>query len=92
MLRQIEEQRVEKYKEIEKIKEKHNNKVAHLREKFGMAQIEYEKNLKMMNMCIEDLKLQNMDLQKELSDISERKGGNYMAERKNSRDCRCTCG
>lgn len=46
------------------MKEKHNNKVAEMREKFGKAQIEYEKNIKLMNMHIDDLKTQNMDLQK----------------------------
>lgn len=36
-----------------------------------------------MNMHIDDLKTQNMDLQQELNEVSDKKGGNFMSERKN---------
>lgn len=34
-------------------------------------------------MHIDDLKTKNMDLEKAFNEVSERKGGNFMAERKN---------
>lgn len=65
------------------MKEKHNAKIAELRERFNKTQVEYDKNIKLMNMHIDDLKTQNMDLQQELNEISDKKGGNFMSERKN---------
>ena len=65
------------------MKEKHNAKIAELRERFNKTQIEYDKNIKLMNMHIDDLKTQNMDIQQELNEISDKKGGNFMSERKN---------
>lgn len=35
-----------------------------LRNKFAKTQIDYDKNIKLMNMHIDDLKTQNIDLQK----------------------------
>jgi len=49
------------------MKEKHNAKIAELRERFNKTQLEYDKNIKLMNMHIDDLKTQNMDLQQELN-------------------------
>ena len=65
------------------MKEKHNAKIAALSERFNKTQIEYDKNIKLMNMHIDDLKTQNMDIQQELNEISDKKGGNFMSERKN---------
>jgi len=39
-------------------------KTTELREKFAKVQSEYEKNFKLMNGHIDDLKTQNMDLEK----------------------------
>jgi hypothetical protein len=45
------------------MKERHNSKIAELRDRFNKTQGEYEKNIKLMNLHIDDLKSQNMDLQ-----------------------------
>ena len=61
------------------MKEKQNSKLGELRDRFNRTQVEYDKNIKLMNMRIDDLKTENIELQEQIRDISERKGGNFSA-------------
>jgi predicted RNase H-like nuclease (RuvC/YqgF family) len=82
IMRQVEDERTEKHVEIERVKEKCANKVAELRKAYARGQAEQEKNIRLMNAHLDDLKTQNVDLQRELSEATDRKGGSG-GERKN---------
>jgi hypothetical protein len=82
IMRQVEDERTEKHVEIEKAKEKYAAKVAELRKTYARGQAEQEKNIRLMNAHLDDLKTQNVDLQRELSEAADKKGGST-AERKN---------
>lgn len=83
MERQLEEERSDKHREIDKVKEKLNQKIADLREKANRNQHTNDENFRMMNTHIDDLKSQNMDLQRELQEHNDRRGGSLVIERKN---------
>jgi chromosome segregation ATPase len=83
VMRQIEDERTEKHLEIEKAKEKCAAKVAELRKTYARGQAEMEKNIRLMNAHLDDLKSQNVDLQRELADAPDRRGGTSTADRKN---------
>lgn len=55
--------------------------MAELRQKYARNQNDYEKNIKLINMHVDDLKTQNMDLQRAVCQLKDKKGGN-MADRK----------
>lgn len=82
MLRQIEEERTEKHAEVERVREKLGQKMVEMREKFAKNQNDYEKNIRLINSHVDDLKTQNMDLQATISQLQDRKGNNLQAERK----------
>jgi predicted RNase H-like nuclease (RuvC/YqgF family) len=57
-------------------------KMVEMREKFAKNQNDYEKNIRLINSHVDDLKTQNMDLQATISQLQDRKGNNLQAERK----------
>lgn len=56
--------------------------MAELRKTYARGQAEQDKNIRLMNAHLDDLKTQNVDLQRELSEAADKKGGST-AERKN---------
>lgn len=82
-MRQIEDERTEKHLQIQKAKEKYAAKVTELRKTYARNQSQQEKNIRLMNAHLDDLKTQNVDLQRELAEAGDKRSGSSVSDRKN---------